>query len=266
MSQPLLQITGVSRSFGGVRAVRDVSLRVGAGHIDGLIGPNGAGKSTMLGLIAGAIRPDSGSVTFDGRDVTALDTAARARLGLVRTFQAASPIAGLTARGNVLAGFSSAYRATIATVLLRTPGMRREEARHRSESDELLEYCGLSEDADRFAGELPFGKLRLLEVARALATRPKLLLLDEPGAGLNRLETEHLASLLRRVREQGTAVLVVDHDVSFLFGLCDEVSLLDFGSLALSGSADSVRDSAELRSVYLGSQPVHSPADSEAIR
>jgi ABC-type branched-subunit amino acid transport system ATPase component len=256
MNEPLLQAQEVRRSFGGVHAVKDVSLAVGEGQIDGLIGPNGAGKSTMLALIAGAIRPDAGSIRFLGQDVTSWSTARRARLGLVRTFQAASPIPGLTARENVLVGYTASYRAGFASTVLRTPAMRREARAFASQADALLEYCGLAADADRFAGELSFGKLRLLEVARALAASPKLVLLDEPGAGLNRMETERLAQLLRRVRDGGTSVLVVDHDVSFLFGLCDQVSLLDFGTLVLSDTAGRVRDSSALRSVYLGAVPV----------
>lgn len=260
MTGPVLEVLGVSKSFGGVRAVKNVSLRVCSGHIDGLIGPNGAGKSTMLGLITGAIRSDKGVVRFLEQDVSSWDIARRARLGLVRTFQAASPIPELTARENVLLGFSTAYRAGLGSVVLRTPRMRREAREFAARADALLEYCGLADDAGRPAGELPFGKLRLLEVTRALATGPRLMLLDEPGAGLNQVEMERLGKLLRRVRDNGSAVLVVDHDVSFLFGLCDEVSLLDFGNLVVSGPVGDVRRSEVLRMVYLGARHAHTEA------
>ncbi|WP_216894355.1 ABC transporter ATP-binding protein [Nocardia alni] len=252
MTQQLLDVAGVSRSFGGVRAVDDVSLSVLPGETVGLIGPNGAGKSTMLALIAGALRPDRGTVRFAGHDVTSYATAKRARLGLVRTFQAASPLTRMTVKENVLAGYASSFRAGAVEVLLRSPRMRREERAFGEKADELLEYCGLAADADRPAGELSFGRLRLLEVARVLAAGPRLLLLDEPGAGLNHVEIDRLAGLLDDVRARGTSVLVVDHDVSFLFSLCDRVTLLDFGRLILSGPAQQVRESEELRTVYLG--------------
>jgi branched-chain amino acid transport system ATP-binding protein len=252
MTESLLDVAGVSRSFGGVTAVDDVSLTVESSEITGLIGPNGAGKSTMLALIAGALRPDHGSIRFAGRDVTPHATAARARLGLVRTFQSASPFARMTAKENVLAGFASAFRAGVVEVLLRSPRMRREERALSEKADELLEYCGLADDAERPARELPFGKLQLLEVARALATGPRLVLLDEPGAGLNHVEVDRLAGLLTDVRARGTSVLVVDHDVSFLFSLCERVALLDFGRMILCGPSDQVRRSDELTTAYLG--------------
>lgn len=242
----------VSKSFGGVRAVDDVSFTIAADTVFGLVGPNGAGKSTMISLISGFARPDGGSIRFGSHDVTRLAPARLAQLGLVRTFQAATPLAGLTVLENIQVALTSKYRSGLASVLARTPRMRREAAQLRDDARQLLGAFGLLADADRPARDLPFGKLRYLEIARALAAGPKLLLLDEPAAGLNQQEVERLAAQIRQVRADGVTVLLVDHDVSFLFGLCDEVTVLNFGEVIVSGPAAWVRESEQLRDAYLG--------------
>jgi branched-chain amino acid transport system ATP-binding protein len=248
----LLTAGHVTKAFGGVVAVEDVSLTVDPGTVYGLIGPNGAGKSTLISLLSGFTRPDGGEIRFDGQDVTRLGPARLARLGLARTFQAATPLAGLTVLENVQVALTAKYRSGLFSVLARTPAMRREAKALAARARELLAEFGLLADADRPARDLSFGKLRYLEVARALATGPKLLLLDEPAAGLNQVEVDELAALISRARADGIAVLLVDHDVSFLFSICDQVTVLNFGKVVVSGPAAEVRGSELLREAYLG--------------
>jgi branched-chain amino acid transport system ATP-binding protein len=257
----LLAVDHVSKSFGGVRAVDDVSFRIDEKMIFGLIGPNGAGKSTMISLISGFARPDAGAIRFRGRDVAVAGPARLARLGLVRTFQAATPLSGLTVLENVQVALTTRYRSGLLAVLARTPAMRREAKSLSAEARRLLGALDLLADADRPARSLPFGKLRYLEIARALATGPRLLLLDEPAAGLNQVEMERLAALIRRVRDGGTAVLLVDHDVSFLFSLCDRVTVMNFGQVVLAGPAAQVQHSEVLREAYLGPGPAAEPQE-----
>lgn len=242
----------VGKSFGGVRAVDDVSLRIMPDSVAGLVGPNGAGKSTLISLLSGFARPDQGTISFRGHDVTRLRPAQLARLGLVRTFQAATPLSGLSVLENIQVALTSSYESGLVSVLARTPRMRRESAALRHRAGELLDGFGLLGEAGRPARDLPFGKLRSLEIARAVAARPALLLLDEPAAGLNQVEVHQLAARIRQIRSMGTAVLLVDHDVSFLFGLCDEVTVLNFGKIAVAGPAAEVHRSELLRDAYLG--------------
>lgn len=249
---PLLTASSVTKSFGGVVAVDDVSLTVGEKMIFGLVGPNGAGKSTLISLLSGFDRPDSGQIRFAGLDVTRLAPAVLARHGLVRTFQAATPLSGLTVLENVQVAFTAKYRAGLLSVLARTPAMRREAKAMTERARGLLRDFGLLADAERPARDLPFGKLRYLEIARAMAAEPRLLLLDEPAAGLNQVEVDQLAALITAVRTDGTSVLLVDHDVSFLFSLCDRVTVLNFGKVVISGPAAEVHDSDKLREAYLG--------------
>jgi ABC-type branched-subunit amino acid transport system ATPase component len=252
VGQLLLSVNDVTKAFGGVLAIDKVSLRVASESIVGLVGPNGAGKSTLISLMSGFMRADSGSITFDGYDVARLGPARLARMGLTRTFQAASPLARMTVLENVLVGLSSRYKAGFGSVLFRSPSMRREEKAMKAEAGSLLERFHLSDVAQSPARDLPFGRLRFLEIARAAAVQPRLLLLDEPAAGLNQREVEELASLIRALRTDGTSVLLVDHDVSFLFGLCEDVTVLNFGTVVASGPSVDVRTSPELRAAYLG--------------
>ena len=251
-ASPLLTASHVTKAFGGVVAVDDVSLTVDPSTVYGLIGPNGAGKSTLISLLSGFTRPDDGEIRFHGQDVTRLGPARLARLGLARTFQAATPLAGLTVLENVQVALTSKYRSGLLCVLARTPAMRREAKALAAQARALLAEFGLLADADRPARDLSFGKLRYLEIARALATGPKLLLLDEPAAGLNQVEVDELAALISRARADGIAVLLVDHDVSFLFSICDRVTVLNFGKVVTSGSAAEVQSSELLREAYLG--------------
>jgi len=260
-SEARLDVVGVTKTFGGVTAISAASLSLAPGTIHGLIGPNGAGKSTMIGVVTGFIKGFSGQVRFAGRDIAALDPTQIARLGLSRTFQQATPIAGLTALENVMVGMHIHHRASVAGVLFRTPSMRREAKAVTSAARAVLEEFGLAADADADAADLPFGKLRFLEIARAVVMRPKILLLDEPAAGLNQVETERLAAVIRHQVGLGVGILLVDHDVPFVFKLCDQVTVMNFGSVIASGRPALVARDPAVREAYLGPQE---PA--EAVR
>jgi ABC-type branched-subunit amino acid transport system ATPase component len=247
-----LNLDGVSKSYGGVRAVQNASLSVESGSVHGLIGPNGAGKSTLIGLITGFIATDSGQSTFEKTRIDSRSPADIAKLGISRTFQQATPILGLTVLENVMVGLHAEYRASLSSVLFRTSAMRREAHANRERAERLLQEFGLGDDADAPAADLPFGKLRFLEIARSVAHRPRILLLDEPAAGLNAVETERLGGLVRRLSTSGIGILLVDHDVPFVFGLCDTVTVMNFGSVIASGDASTVYREPAVREAYLG--------------
>jgi ABC-type branched-subunit amino acid transport system ATPase component len=247
-----LTLSGITKRFGGVTAVSGVNLQVGSG-ITGLIGPNGAGKSTLVSLMAGYRRPDAGTLSFEGRDITGMDPAAIARLGISRTFQQAAPLPGLTALENVMVGMHTRFTSNLAGVAARTRRWRAEEAQLGAEAASLLDLVGLREDADAPAESLTFGKLRFLEIARALAMKPRLLLLDEPAAGLNGFETQKLELVIRKVVAQGMDVLLIDHDVPFVFRLCDRVVVLNFGEVLAQGAPGDMFNDPAVREAYLGS-------------
>jgi len=254
MTEAGLEVRDITKRFGGVTAISSASLTVPMGRVHGLIGPNGAGKSTMIGVISGFIKGFSGAIHFGGRDLSTADPATIARLGISRTFQQATPIAGLTVLENVMVGMHVHHRANLASVLLRTPFMRREAREMRSAAERVLNDFGLAGDAEADATGLPFGKLRFLELARAAVMRPRMLLLDEPAAGLNQVETERLAAIIRSLVREGIGLLLVDHDVPFVFGLSDQVTVMNFGSVIASGAPDAVYRDAAVREAYLGAQ------------
>ena len=247
-----LAVAGVTKRFGGLVAVSDASLTIGSSHIHGLIGPNGAGKSTVIGLITGFLRPDTGRIEFAGHDLTRLEPAAIAKLGVARTFQQAAPLLGLTALENVVAGMHRHYNSGIAAVLLRLPSMRREARDLAAAARELLGRVGLADEAATQAGALTFGKLRFLEIARAMAMRPRIMLFDEPAAGLNQQESVQLAAIVRELRAEGIGILLVDHDVPFVFDLCDEITVMDAGSIIAAGDPHHVYVDPKVRDAYLG--------------
>jgi branched-chain amino acid transport system permease protein len=249
-----LQVDGLTKHFGGVTAVDDVSFDVLAGEIHGLIGPNGAGKSTLLALVSGSQRPDRGEVLLGQTDIAGSAPLYVARAGLARTFQAATPFNGLTVRENVQVGLHSKYKSGVLDVLFGTPRLRREERRIGTRTRELLYQYGLGVIAERSASDLPFGQLRFLEIARAVARQPQILLLDEPAAGLSTSETGELGELLRKINSAGTTILVIDHDVPFLFGICANVTAIDFGHLLASGPPEQIAADVSVRAAYLGHQ------------
>ena len=238
----MLRVEAVSVSFGGVQALGGVSLDAGAGAVTGLIGPNGAGKTTLFNVVTGFQRPARGSVSVDGRDITGLRPHTRARLGLGRTFQRLELFGSLSARENVLVGIEA------------RPGRSdRDGDRHRA-ADEILERVGLRSVADRQADTLPTGMARLVELGRALGTRPKLLLLDEPSSGLDHGETETLGRLLAGLAGEGMAVLLVEHDVDLVMRVCSRVHVLDFGQVIAVGTPAEVQADAKVQLAYLGAE------------
>jgi branched-chain amino acid transport system ATP-binding protein len=247
-----LTLSGISKSFGGLLAASNVSFEIQPGSIHGLIGPNGAGKSTIINIVSGSLRPDAGGISLGTSDVTGIETSILARRGVVRTFQQATPLAGLTVLENVLVGLHHHYRSSIVSVALRTAGMRAEAAELLERGLVLLRRFGLQSEAEAPAETLTFGKLRMLELARAVAMRPKFLLLDEPAAGLNGVETEILAAIIGELRSDGVGVLLVDHDVPFVFKLCDRMTVMNFGTVIASGVPDQVYRDAAVRQAYLG--------------
>lgn len=252
MTASALRIQNLTKRFGGITAVQNASLDLGPGMIHGLIGPNGAGKSTVIGLISGLIPRDEGTITLGDRDLTTLDPASIAKLGISRTFQQATPFPGLTALENVMVGMHMRHQQSLLSVLFRTRAMRSEANEIETATRKLLADFDLSQEADADATSLPFGKLRFVELARAVAMRPTYLLLDEPAAGLNQHETERLAKLVRDLAASGVGILLVDHDVPFVFNICHHVTVMNFGSVIASGKPDEVYQDPAVREAYLG--------------
>ncbi|MCC7082936.1 MAG: ABC transporter ATP-binding protein [Burkholderiales bacterium] len=252
MSAPLLQAENVGKHFGGVQALLGVSFAIRADEIYGLIGPNGAGKTTLFNLITGFAAPDSGRVSFEGRPLAGLKPDAIAKLGIARTFQNIRLFANLSALENVMIGRHARTRAGVAAAVLRTRAQRAEEAAIEARAAELLDYVGIAARADALARNLSYGDQRRLEIARALATEPRLLALDEPAAGMNATETQALAGLLRRVRSDGVTLVLIEHDMHLVMGLCDRVLVLDFGRRIAEGTPREVQHDPAVVAAYLG--------------
>ncbi len=249
-----LDARGVSVAFGGLVAVDKVNETIDTGEIHALIGPNGAGKSTFLNAISGVYRADAGSITFLGRETTRLSSHQLARLGLARTFQNTELFSDMTVLENVLVAFHKEYRSNIFSTVCRLPSFRRDERHFRQAAMALLSYVGLAAFAHEKAANLAFGHQRQLEIARALALSPKLLLLDEPAAGLTHAEIEQLISLVRDLAANGITVLIVEHHVELIMEISDHVTVLDYGELIASGSATEVQTDPKVIEAYFGSQ------------
>jgi ABC-type branched-subunit amino acid transport system ATPase component len=253
---PPLAIHGLTVDFGGLRALDEVSLAVGEGRTVGLIGPNGAGKTTLFDSVLGIVTPSAGRVELFGEDVTSWPIHRRARLGLGRTFQRLELFGSLSVAENIIVALESVSSVGgLAGELLRRPSSIDVRRRAEGRAGELLELVGLTEISTTRAADLPIGLARVVEIARALATAPKLLLLDEPSSGLNQEETARLGRLLTRLRDQaGSSLLVVEHDMDFVLGLSHDVYVLDFGKLIANGSPDQIRSDPLVQAAYLGEE------------
>lgn len=249
---PLLEACAATRRFGGLVALDAVDMQVAPGTVHGLIGPNGAGKTTFLNIIAGAFPPSAGSLHLEGRDVTALAGDARARMGIRRTFQNLKLFPEMTALHNAAIGLHAETRAGVLAALIRPPAQRREEREIMARAAEALAFVGLSAQADRLAGTLAYGHRRLLEIARAFAPRPKLLLLDEPAAGLNPTEAAALTTLIARIRDAGTTVILVEHHMDVVMTVCDRVTVLNHGRHLATGTPAQIQADAQVIEAYLG--------------
>jgi branched-chain amino acid transport system ATP-binding protein len=251
---PLLEVRGLTKEFGGLTAVRSVDFAVAAGQIKALIGPNGAGKTTIFNLISGALEPTRGAVFFEGERLPRRAHAVAAR-GIGRTFQLARLFGEMTVLENVLVGCHQRGRAGWMACALRSRAMREEERQLRARARRALELVGLDARAGTPASLLPYGEQRLVEVARALAMDPRLLLLDEPGAGLSPAEHLKLAVLIKRIRDGGTTVLLVDHHMDFVMDISDEVLVLSYGEKLAEGAPRAVRRDPAVIAAYLGEEP-----------
>ena len=250
----LLSVQGLTIRFGGVTALEDVSFEVARGAICGLIGPNGAGKTTLFNCISRLYDPGAGSITFDGRPLANVARHELASLGVARTFQNVALFSTMTVRENVCVGAHAMARSGFFANALRLPLARREERSIADRADTLIEEFGLSGVADRPAGALPFGVRKRVELARALAKEPKLLLLDEPAGGLNHSEVDGLADEIRLIRDRrGVAILLVEHHMNLVMRVSDQVVALDFGRVIANGRPDEVRANREVVRAYLGS-------------
>jgi branched-chain amino acid transport system ATP-binding protein len=258
MSQPLLQVQGVSKRFGGVQALSDVGLSVLPGQVHGLIGPNGAGKTTFFNMVTGLVPSDSGRFELEGQAYKPTAVHKVAQAGIARTFQNIRLFADMSALDNVRVGRHVRSRGGWWQAVLRTKAFRHEEDQITLKARELLAFVGLEGKARQTARTLSYGDQRRLEIARALATEPKLLALDEPAAGMNATEKVQLRELIERIRRQGCAVLLIEHDVKLVMGLCDHVTVLDQGRLIASGSPAEVQRHPAVIAAYLGAghQPV----------
>jgi branched-chain amino acid transport system ATP-binding protein len=254
MTEPLLRATGLQKSFGGVRAVRDVSFDIPSGAVFAIIGPNGAGKSTMLNLISGLYQPDGGSLRFAGKDLGGLPAHRRVRLGIARTFQKIRLFKQLTVLDNVVAGFHIHHDIPVSQYLIHGAAFRRDHARCRAEAMELLAFMGLGARRDTLAGSLSYGEQRMLEFARALATRPKLLLIDEPAAGLNAAEVDTLLDRILTTRQRGVTVVVVEHNMELVMNVADRVLVMDYGQHLFEGVPADVQKNEAVVAAYLGGE------------
>ncbi|MGX9226471.1 ABC transporter ATP-binding protein [Streptomyces albus] len=259
----VLEASGVTMRFGGLTAVRDVDLTVRAGEIVGLIGPNGAGKTTFFNCLTGLYIPTEGTVRYKG---TVLPHRSHlvTQAGIARTFQNIRLFANMTVLENVLVGRHTRTHEGLLSALVRGPGFRRAERDSEQRAMELLDFTGLAAKRDHLARNLPYGEQRKLEIARALASEPGLLLLDEPTAGMTAIETTATRELVLAIREQGTAVLVIEHDMRFIFNLCDRVAVLVQGQKLIEGTPETVQNDDRVIAAYLGTPFDGEPGEAEA--
>jgi branched-chain amino acid transport system ATP-binding protein len=250
---PLLEVHGLSKAFRGLQALVDYELRLAPLTIHGVIGPNGAGKTTLFHLLSGFLRPSSGSIAFDGRDITGSAAYKISRMGIGRTFQNIRLFGELSVLDNVKVALQRQVPRSLVGTLVSSPSSRRRERELDDRATELLELFGLAGQRDRAARNLPYGDQRRLEIARAVGIRPALLLLDEPNAGMNPMETQDLLGLIRRLRDElGITIVLVAHDIPLVMNLCDRIQVLNYGRLIAEGEPAAVRANPDVIAAYLG--------------
>jgi branched-chain amino acid transport system ATP-binding protein len=249
----LLEINNLSKSFGGIRAVLNVSIGIEENSISSIIGPNGAGKTTLFNLLTGIYKPDEGEVNFKGRSLIGLRPDQVNAAGIARTFQSIRLFANMTVLENVMVGMHSRLDVSLWKTLLRTPGFNHQEVRVREKASGLLQFVGLAGKGDEVSRNLPYGDQRRVEIARALASDPQLILLDEPTAGMNPHESADAMALFRRVRDQlGITVVLIEHDMRVVMGISEYISVLDYGEKIAEGNPEEIRTNARVIQAYLG--------------
>jgi branched-chain amino acid transport system ATP-binding protein len=248
----MLEIQNLSKSFGGVHAVQDVSFAIREGAIHSVIGPNGAGKTTLFNLITGVYTPTKGQILLRGENVAGLSPDALARRGMSRTFQNLQICLNMTAIDNVMVGAHLRLNQNLFASMLRLPSVSKADAACRDEAARLMDFVGVGQYVDADSSQMPYGALKRLEIARALAAQPKVLLLDEPAAGLNHTETGEIEALIRKVAQSGVTVVLVEHDMKLVMNLSDHILVLDYGKKLAEGTAAEVRANPDVVAAYLG--------------
>lgn len=249
----MLEVKNLGISFGGLRAVNGFDLTIEKGALYGLIGPNGAGKTTVFNLLTGVYKPNEGIIKLDGNDITGKSTIEINKEGIARTFQNIRLFKDMSVLDNVKAGLHNHHKYSVLSGIFRTPSYRRVENEMNEKAMELLKVFELADEADYLASNLPYGKQRKLEIARALATEPKLLLLDEPAAGMNPNETQALMDMIRFVRDHfDMTILLIEHDMKLVSGICEELTVLNFGQVLAQGRTDRVLSNPQVITAYLG--------------
>ena len=249
----LLEVSNLGIAFGGLQAVAQLDLSIEKGHLYGLIGPNGAGKTTVFNMLTGVYKPTEGNIILDGKDITGKNPELISKAGVARTFQNIRLFKDLSVIDNIKVGLHESMKYNLGSSLIRLPNYWKEEKRCTERAFELLDIFHMADLADAQAGSLPYGAQRRLEIMRALATSPKLLLLDEPAAGMNPSETAELTETIRRIRDEfNIAVLLIEHDMSLVMGICEGIAVLNFGRIIAKGTPDEIRNNPQVIEAYLG--------------